>query len=98
MAALDPALVARFREDGYVRTDGLLKVAEIERYGAAIDRAVAARTATDRRTLADKSTYEQSFVQCMRLWETLANARPGTHRIESATRSWATRSTASSRA
>ena len=98
MAALDPALVARFREDGYVRTDGLLKVVEIERYGAAIDRRWRPGPRPTAGPWPTRSPYEQSFVQCMRLWETLANARPGTHRIESATRSWATRSTASSRA
>lgn len=67
---LDSETVDRFRRDGYVRTDGLLDAGEVERYGQAIDRAVAARTVDDHRALADKSDYEQSFVQCMRLWET----------------------------
>ena len=76
MAVLDPDVVARFRADGYVRTDGLLTVDEIDRFGAAIDHAVATRTAHDDRTLVDKTPYEQSFVQCMRLWETDPEVRP----------------------
>ncbi len=73
---LDAEMVARFRADGYVRTDDLLDPEEIERYGAAIDQAVAARTANDHRTLPEKTPYEQSFVQCMRLWETDPAVRP----------------------
>jgi ectoine hydroxylase-related dioxygenase (phytanoyl-CoA dioxygenase family) len=75
-AVLDAEVVARFGRDGYVRTDGLLDRAEVERYGSAIDRAVADRTVGDRRALVDKSAYEQSFVQCMRLWETDDDVRP----------------------
>lgn len=76
MGVLDPEVVARFRSDGFVRTDDLLDRDEVERYGKAIDQAVAARTAGDDRALADKTPYEQSFVQCMRLWETDAAVRP----------------------
>ena len=76
MDPLDAEVVARFQADGYVKTDGLLERDEVERYGHAIDRAVAARTAGDDRALADKTAYEQSFVQCMRLWETDPAVRP----------------------
>ena len=76
MAVLNLEVVARFREDGYVRTDGLIDRDELERYGSAIDRAVASRTAGDERALVDKTAYEQSFVQCMRLWETDLGVRP----------------------
>ncbi len=78
MGVLDAEVVARFAADGYVRTDGLLDPAEVERFGAAVDRAVAARTAGDDRALADKTEYEQSFLQCMRLWETDPDVRPFT--------------------
>ncbi|MEM7219449.1 MAG: phytanoyl-CoA dioxygenase family protein [Pseudomonadota bacterium] len=67
---VEPALIAAFNERGFVTTPDTLSAAEIERYGAAIDREVAARTASDSRPLVDKSRYEQSFIQCMRLWET----------------------------
>lgn len=78
MAVLDAEVVARFDRDGFVRTDGILDLAEVERFGAAVDRAVAARTADDDRALADKTDYEQSFTQCMRLWETDPDVRPFT--------------------
>jgi ectoine hydroxylase-related dioxygenase (phytanoyl-CoA dioxygenase family) len=64
-----------FRRDGFVRVPGLLDAAEVERFRAAVDRAVAARTAHDRRTLAEKSRYEQSFQQCINLWEDHAEVR-----------------------
>ena len=76
MALLSPELVARFQADGYVRTDGLIDRAELERHTSAIDRAVAHRTAGDDRDLDGKSPYEQSFIQCMRLWETDLDVRP----------------------
>ena len=73
---LDTEITDRFRRDGYVRTDGLLELSEVERFGSAVDRAVAARTAGDDRPLAERTVYEQSFVQCMRLWETDPEVRP----------------------
>ncbi len=76
MAVLDTDQVTRFRADGYLRTDDLLDRQDVERYGAAVDRAVAARTAGDDRELTDKTPYEQSFTQCMRLWETDPDVRP----------------------
>ncbi|MGI9596382.1 MAG: phytanoyl-CoA dioxygenase family protein [Acidimicrobiales bacterium] len=76
MAVLEPELVRRFQADGYVATPGLLSTDDVETYGPAIDRAVAARTEGDGRALAEKSSYEQSFVQCMRLWETDPEVAP----------------------
>ncbi len=76
MTVLTQEVVERFDRDGYVATDGLLGSDEIDRFGVAIDRAVAGRTAGDERALADKTSYEQSFVQCMRLWETDRDVAP----------------------
>ncbi len=76
MAVLQTEAVERFAADGYVATDGLLSPEEVDLFGAAIDRAVERRTADDPRTLADKSSYEQSFTQCMRLWETDPEVAP----------------------
>jgi ectoine hydroxylase-related dioxygenase (phytanoyl-CoA dioxygenase family) len=76
MALLDPVLVQQFDRDGYVVTPGLLTSDELARYGTAIATAVARRTASDTRDVSEKSTYEQSFIQCMRLWETDAAVRP----------------------
>ncbi len=76
MAALEAETVERFDTDGYVVTPGLLPVGEMERYGRAIDRAVTKRIAGDGRTVDEKSGYEQSFIQCMRLWETDPEVAP----------------------
>lgn len=70
MAALQSGVVETFQTDGYVSTEGLFSREQVDGFGALIDRAVERRTADDARALADKSSYEQSFVQCMRLWET----------------------------
>jgi ectoine hydroxylase-related dioxygenase (phytanoyl-CoA dioxygenase family) len=67
--------VASFRERGFVVVPGLLSPAELERYGAAVDRAVRERMAGDTRALSEKSRYEQSFQQCMNLWEDFADVR-----------------------
>ncbi len=75
-AAVSPDLVAAFERDGFVVVPGLLDDAELDRYGAAVTAAVRARRAADTRTLAEKSRYEQSFVQCMNLWEDRDDVRP----------------------
>ncbi len=74
--ALPDQLVADFRRDGFVVVPGLLSADELRRYGAAVDEAVAKRSSHDTRTLAQKSRYEQSFVQCQNLWEGSPDVRP----------------------
>lgn len=76
MAVLTQDLVDDFTADGFVVTPDLLTEAELATFGKAVDSAVAARTVDDGRSLADKSIYEQSFVQCMRLWETDRGVAP----------------------
>ena len=76
MPVLSSEAVADFQRDGYVLTPDLLSSVELESFGPAVDAAVAARTVNDHRTLADKGLYEQSFVQCMRLWETDPDVAP----------------------
>jgi ectoine hydroxylase-related dioxygenase (phytanoyl-CoA dioxygenase family) len=61
--------IENFRRDGFVVVPNLLSAAELERFGAAVDRAVRDRGSHDRRSLAEKSAYEQSFTQCINLWE-----------------------------
>ena len=73
---IDRSIVEQFSERGFVVTPAILGSEEIARYGRAVDQEVERRTAHDRRELSDKSTYEQSFVQCMRLWETNSEIRP----------------------
>ena len=73
---LSESAVREFDQNGFVNTRGLLTAEEVARYGAAVDAAVSRRTASDTRSVVDKSTYEQSFVQCMRLWETDVAVQP----------------------
>lgn len=68
-AILAHDLIEQFRRDGFVIVPGLLTDPELEHYGAAVDRAVRDRGRNDNRTLAEKSAYEQSFIQCINLWE-----------------------------
>lgn len=71
-----PELVASFQRDGYVVVPDLLDGATLDRYGEAVAAAVAHRTARDTVPLADKSRYEQSFTQCINLWEDRPDVRP----------------------
>jgi ectoine hydroxylase-related dioxygenase (phytanoyl-CoA dioxygenase family) len=66
---LDDETVETFRRDGFVVIAGLLTEEELERYHVAVTDAVRQRTAGDMRSLAEKSRYQQSFLQCMNLWE-----------------------------
>ncbi len=68
--------IEAFRRDGFVVVEDLLDEGERARYGAAVDAAVAARTRRDARTLEEKTRYEQSFLQCINLWEDFPDVRP----------------------
>ncbi|MGB2330568.1 MAG: hypothetical protein ACPH3H_07655, partial [Pseudomonadales bacterium] len=63
-------LIQNFATNGYVVTPNVLTSQEIDRYSLAVDLAVDRRRAGDHRELSEKTRYEQSFLQCMRLWET----------------------------
>lgn len=71
-----PELRAAFERDGFVVVPGLLDAEELDRYEGAVTAAVRARRGRDRRPLAERSRYEQSFVQCMNLWEDREDVRP----------------------
>lgn len=62
-------LIEKFRRDGFVVVPDLLTEEELKKFGAAVDRAVRDRARNDHRKLEEKSPYEQSFTQCMNLWE-----------------------------
>ncbi len=64
-----PELAAAFGRDGFVVVPDLLTEDELARFGPAVDAAVADRQRHDHRSLSQKSRYEQSFQQCMNLWE-----------------------------
>lgn len=76
VTTLTPQLVEDFRRDGFVVVPDLLTSDELVTYGRAVDAAVAHRSAHDARALAEKSRYEQSFVQCQNLWEDSPDVRP----------------------
>ncbi len=72
---LDPALVDRFRRDGFVVIDGLLSEAELDFYEPLVTDAVATRK-RDAPPLEERSAYAQSFHQCINLWEDYPAIRP----------------------
>jgi ectoine hydroxylase-related dioxygenase (phytanoyl-CoA dioxygenase family) len=65
-----------FEEKGFIVIDDVLSNAELGRYGPAVDEALAMRTRWDKRTLEERSRYEQSFRQCINLWEDAPRVRP----------------------
>ncbi len=68
--------IAAFRQQGFVVVPDLLSDDELERFGKQVDAGVARRKAHDTRAVAEKSRYEQSFQQCMNLWEDCPGVRP----------------------
>jgi ectoine hydroxylase-related dioxygenase (phytanoyl-CoA dioxygenase family) len=73
---LDRAVVEAFQRDGFVVVDGLLTSDELEHYEALVTPAVAYRVRADERALEERSPYEQSFRQCINLWEDFPAIRP----------------------
>jgi ectoine hydroxylase-related dioxygenase (phytanoyl-CoA dioxygenase family) len=73
---LPESLIKDFQRDGFVVVPRLLSADELRLYGAAVDGAVATRSSHDSRPLAEKSRYEQSFIQCQNLWEDSPDVRP----------------------
>ena len=69
-------LIESFRARGFVVVADLLTVGELDRFGTAVTQAVMERKRADHRSLAEKSRYEQSFIQCQNLWEDHPEVRP----------------------
>ncbi len=69
MAAVDDSLLDAFDRDGFVVVEDFFDATELELFGSIVDRAVKDRVGEDSRSMGDKSLYEQSFQQCMNLWE-----------------------------
>ena len=67
---VDTQLIREFDDKGFVVTPDVFSAKELAGFARAVDEEVANRTAHDKRSLDAKSRYEQSFIQCMRLWET----------------------------
>ncbi len=73
---LSDDLLESFRRDGFVVVPDLLSADELVEFGVAVDEGVARRSRNDSRLLAEKSRYEQSFIQCQNLWEDCPGVRP----------------------
>jgi ectoine hydroxylase-related dioxygenase (phytanoyl-CoA dioxygenase family) len=65
-----------FRRDGFVVIDALLSADELDHYEPLVTAAVARRSAGDDRPLAARTPYQQSFQQCINLWEDHPAIRP----------------------
>lgn len=65
-----------FHRDGFVVVPGLLTDEELDRFGPEVDAGVQRRKQGDPRPLAEKSRYEQSFIQCINLWEDCPGVLP----------------------
>ncbi|MFP8879869.1 MAG: phytanoyl-CoA dioxygenase family protein [Myxococcota bacterium] len=75
-ASLASEAIREFEINGFALVPRLLSADEIAHYGDAVDRAVADRTRSDPRPLTQKTRYEQSFQQCLNLWEDHDDVRP----------------------
>lgn len=72
---LSPEQIEQFQRDGFLVVENVLSPEELAAHGAAVDAAVANRAAIDRRTIEEKTLYEQSFIQCINLWEDTVGVR-----------------------
>ena len=77
-SGLSAAEIDRFQTDGFLLVEDFFSGEELDRFGASVDAAVHYRTRDDDRQLTAKNLYEQTFVQCMRLWEDHTSVRPFT--------------------
>jgi ectoine hydroxylase-related dioxygenase (phytanoyl-CoA dioxygenase family) len=71
-----PEQIEAFRTNGFVVVDGLLTDEELDRYEPLVTDAVAERCAPDERPLEERTPYQQSFQQCINLWEDYDAIRP----------------------
>jgi ectoine hydroxylase-related dioxygenase (phytanoyl-CoA dioxygenase family) len=66
-AHLPAEVIARYRQQGFVRLPGLLDPVELARHGAEITRLTLALN-TQHKPLAERDTYDRAFLQVMNLW------------------------------
>ena len=65
---LQPAQVAQFRRDGYIKLKSVLSPQTLAEYGRDITR-LTVELNTQQRPLEEHSTYDRAFLQVMNLWE-----------------------------
>ena len=73
---LTQAMADQFQIAGFVLVEDFFSYEELDRFGSEVDKAVRHRTKDDNRRLGEKNLYEQTFVQCMGLWEDNVSLRP----------------------
>lgn len=78
LSGLTGEQIDRFETDGFLLVEDFFTHEELDHFGTFVDAAVRHRTADDHRSLTDKTLYEQTFVQCMRLWEDHPDVAPFT--------------------
>lgn len=66
----------QFSEQGFLHVPELLDEDEVAGFRPIVEAGVQARRAGDNRALDEKTTYEQSFLQCINLWEDVPDIRP----------------------
>ena len=76
MSIVTDTQLQSFERDGFVVIPALLSDTELAEFGSITDAAVAERMQWDSRRLEEKSRYEQSFQQCLNLWEDYPAIRP----------------------
>ena len=79
---LSPEQIEKFDRDGFLVVDHFFSEAELAEFGTAVDAGVAGRASGDTRPLEEKSLYEQSFIQCINLWEDELGIRKFTFNAE----------------
>ncbi len=77
-SGLDLAHIERYREEGFLLVENFFTHEELDHFGKHVDAAVRHRTTDDHRSLTEKNLYEQTFIQCMRLWEDHPQVKPFT--------------------
>jgi ectoine hydroxylase-related dioxygenase (phytanoyl-CoA dioxygenase family) len=65
-----------FARDGFVVVEDLLTAAELDHFGPIVTEAVRRRSEADLRPPAERTPYQQSFQQCINLWEDFPEVRP----------------------
>jgi ectoine hydroxylase-related dioxygenase (phytanoyl-CoA dioxygenase family) len=65
---LDASAIEQFRSDGFVRLKSVLSPVTLARYTPELDRLVAERNKFKDVPLAERSLYDQAFLQVMNLW------------------------------
>lgn len=69
-------LLEQYRRDGFVLVPDLLTSAEVDRFATAVTSGVRHRMRNNTVPLEKRSKYQQSFLQCMNLWEDHPDVAP----------------------